>query len=94
MTPSLILSLTIVVGTPGLKKTPEEPPKLEGDWTVESIEPAKGPMDKNAVFRFTADKISIIEAQRTSRKTPTSPSISRRSQRRSTSGLPMRRLKS
>ena len=65
MTPALIFTLAFIVAAPAPKETPKESPKLEGDWAVESVEPAKkGPGDLNATFRFSKGKLSILEAKR------------------------------
>lgn len=63
MTPSLLLGLAIIVGAPAKKDSPKDPPKLEGDWIVESIE---GPKEAGGqiTMRFTEGKILILEAKR------------------------------
>lgn len=64
MTPSLLLGLAIAVGAPAKKDAPKEPPKLEGDWIVESIEgPKEGPPGQ-ITMRFTEGKILIMEGKR------------------------------
>lgn len=64
MTPSLLLGLAIVVGAPAKKDAPKEPPKLEGDWIVESIEGPKDNPPGQITMRFTEGKILIMEGKR------------------------------
>ena len=64
MTPSLLIGLALAIGAPAPKKLAEAPPKLDGDWVVESFEgPKKGPPG-NLTFRFTENKISILEGMK------------------------------
>ena len=64
MTP-LLLGLAITLAAPAPKETPKEPPKLEGDWIVESFEGGgeKGPPG-SITMQFTADKVNIREGKR------------------------------
>jgi uncharacterized protein (TIGR03067 family) len=64
MNPSLLLGIVLVVAAPGLKETPKQPPKLEGEWLVESMEGPKGTPPGPVTFRFTENKISVLEGKR------------------------------
>jgi uncharacterized protein (TIGR03067 family) len=64
VTPSLLLGLAIVVGAPAPKETPKDPPKLEGDWIVESIEGPKEAGPARITMRFTESKILILEGEK------------------------------
>jgi uncharacterized protein (TIGR03067 family) len=68
MTPCLILAISITIGAPAPKETPKEPPKLEGEWIVESFEgPKEGPPG-SVTMRFTESKISIVEGGKAEHK--------------------------
>jgi len=62
--PSLLLGLAIIVGAPAKKDAPKEPPKLEGDWIIESIEGPKDAGPGQVTMRFTEGKILIMEGNR------------------------------
>lgn len=64
MTPSLLLGLAIAVGAPAKKDASKDPPKLEGDWIVESIEGEKDAPRGSITMRFTDGKIQILEGKR------------------------------
>jgi uncharacterized protein (TIGR03067 family) len=61
---SSILIVALTLGAPAPKEAPKEIPKLEGDWVVESISGPKDAPPGSVTFRFTADKIMILEAKR------------------------------
>jgi uncharacterized protein (TIGR03067 family) len=62
MTP-LFLGLAVSLSAPAPKETPKEPPKLEGDWVVQSIEGEKGPPE-TVTMRFKDGKVSILAGKR------------------------------
>lgn len=64
MTPSLMLSLTLVAGAPAPKETPKPELKLEGDWVVERFEGPKETPPGSVTVTFTADRILIKEPMR------------------------------
>ena len=69
MTP-LVLGLAIALAAPAPKKTDEAAPgKVEGDWGVESMEPAKEAPPGSVTMRFADGKISISEGGRDRKET-------------------------
>lgn len=58
--------MAVIVGAPAPKETPKEAPKLEGDWIVEVLDagPKEAPKQGPITFRFTENKISIMEGKR------------------------------
>ena len=69
MTP-LFLGLALAVAAPAPKKADEPAPgKLEGDWVVESTEPAKEAPPGSITMRFADGKVSISEGGRERKET-------------------------